>query len=105
MATSALQQWKKQQEELDKIRDAAKEEALEKANQAIADLTALGFNYRLVEGDRGDRVRRTRQRRDVPCPTCGFRTNPPHDLRAHRGHKKAFTEAELAEKGLTRVSD
>ena len=43
---------------------------------------------------------------DGPCTVCGFRTLPPHDARTHRyqGKKKAaFTNADLHEKGLTKV--
>jgi|SRR5579872_1126982 len=40
--------------------------------------------------------RKKRKKRDRPCPTCGFRTDPPHDKRQHRKHPESFTEKELA---------
>lgn len=95
----------------------AKKEALDAAHKAIADLNELGFDYRLVEGPGTPKVKRPprerseggaskRQVRDVPCPICEFRTEPHHDGRAHRSQepKRAFTEEELAERGLTKLA-
>jgi DNA repair exonuclease SbcCD ATPase subunit len=90
----------------------AKKEALDKAEKAIAELNELGFNYRLVEGASTARAPRKagaeatkRQTRDAPCPVCGFKTTPHHDGRAYRSQKtkKAFTDADLAKLGLTKV--
>ena len=49
--TSAIQRIKELDDERAKIVDQAKEEALQKAAQAVADLNALGLNYRLIIGN------------------------------------------------------
>src|SRR2546429_491285 len=94
----ALQQLKKTQEQA--VRD--REAVLKQVNLALEQLHMMGFHYRLV-AETEERVRETRRRRDKPCPTCGFRTEPPHDLRTHRSHKKPFTDDELAARGMRRV--
>jgi hypothetical protein len=106
-------------EERAKLLEDAKKEALEAAHRAIADLNALGFDFRLVEGHSASTARRPprertegeaskskRQARDTPCPICGFKTNPHHDGRAHRSQetKRPFTVEELSEKGLAKVA-
>jgi hypothetical protein len=48
---SAIQRIKELDDERAKLFDQAKEEALQKATQAVADLKALGLNYKLVGGD------------------------------------------------------
>lgn len=102
-------------EERGRIMGMAKEEALGRANEAIRALNDLGFNYRLSEGapnrrstDRAQGSRKgTRQvNAERPCPICGFRTDPPHDARAHRAQgnkKRAFTADELSAKGMRKV--
>jgi vacuolar-type H+-ATPase subunit H len=47
---SAIQRIKELEDERSKIFDQAKEEALQKATQAVADLNALGLNYHLTLG-------------------------------------------------------
>jgi hypothetical protein len=47
---SAIQRIKELDDERAKIFDQAKEEALQKATQAVADLNALGLNYQLTIG-------------------------------------------------------
>jgi hypothetical protein len=47
---SAIQRIKELDDERAKIFDQAKEEALQKATQAVADLNALGLNYQLTKG-------------------------------------------------------
>ena len=47
---SAIQRIKELDDERAKIFDQAKEEALQKATQAVADLNALGLNYHLTMG-------------------------------------------------------
>jgi vacuolar-type H+-ATPase subunit H len=47
---SAVQRIKELDDERAKIFDQAKEEALQKATQAVADLNALGLNYKLTMG-------------------------------------------------------
>jgi hypothetical protein len=49
--TSAIQRINELDDERAKIFDQAKEEALQKATQAVADLNALGLNYRLIIGN------------------------------------------------------
>lgn len=113
MATdnSVLDRLKKLDAEREKLLDEAKSEALAAAEAAIKDLNDLGFNYRLVEAGQRAAVKESGNGRrrsgpsDQPCPICQFKTDPPHDGRAHRSQKekKPFSPAELAEKGLTRV--
>jgi hypothetical protein len=109
---SAIEKLKALDEERSKLLGDVKSEALEMAHRALATLNGLGFHYRLVEGPQ--RVPRAgtgasraeegpkRHQRDVPCPVCGFKTDPLHDGRAHRSQttKRAFTEEELTERGL-----
>ena len=49
---SVLDKLKALDEERAKLLEDAKKEALEAAHRAIADLNALGFDFRLVEGSR-----------------------------------------------------
>ena len=111
---SVLDELKALNEQRDKLLEAAKREALEKAEKAVAELNELGFHYSLVEGAvRAPRKARAatgteapqRQARDVPCPICHFKTDPHHDGRAHRSQKtkKPFTDTELAKLSLTKV--
>jgi hypothetical protein len=108
---SAIQRIKELDEERARIFDQAKEEALERAKAAVAELNALGLHYTLVSGD-GKSARSPKAAasskgtvKEAPCSICEFQTSPPHDARAHRGQsrKKPFTAAELTEKGLTKV--
>ena len=112
---SVLDQLKSLDEQRTKLLEGAKKEALEAAQKAIADLNALGFDFKLVEGsgtarrpprERTEGEASKRQARDTPCPICEFRTEPHHDRRAHRSQetKRAFTEEELKDKGLTKVA-
>jgi hypothetical protein len=108
---SVLDELKALNEQRDKLLEAAKREALEKAEKAVAELNELGFRYSLVEGAlRAPRKTGTeapkRQARDVPCPICHFKTDPRHDGRAHRSQKtkKPFTDAELGKLSLTKVA-
>jgi hypothetical protein len=93
--------------------EGAKKEALDNAEKAVAELNELGFHYTLTEGAtttaRAPRNTATkaaqRQKKDVPCPICHFKTEPPHDGRLHRSQKakKPFTVEELMEKHLAKV--
>jgi hypothetical protein len=89
--------------------EGAKQEALEKAEMAVAELNELGFSYSLVEGASTARTLRKqptqRQTGDGPCSICNFKTSPHHDGRMHRSQKtkKPFTVEELMEKKLTKV--
>jgi hypothetical protein len=108
---SAIERIKELDEERARIFEHAKQEALQKANQAVADLNALGLDYELVSRDRKGGRRPTSAStprgtvKSAPCPICEFETSPPHDARSHRGQKtkKPFAAAELKEKGMEKV--
>ena len=111
---TTLQQLKKLDEERTKLLEGAKADALARAEEAINELTALGFDYELVEPAK-ETARKTRAVRKgmVPdhhpkgtCPICEYATKPPHDKRSHRSQtkKKPFTDAELAERNLVIVA-
>ena len=110
--SSVLEKLRILDEQRAKLIDGAKAEALEKAEKAVAELNELGFHYRLTEesGSSGAKTARRevgpkRERKDVPCPICGFKTTPLHDGRLHRRQekKKPFTAAELSERGLIKA--
>jgi hypothetical protein len=104
---SAIQRIKDLDAERATIFDQAKEEALEKAKVAVAELNALGLNYTLTAGPRAKAasVKGKRTIKAEACPICEFQTSPPHDGRTHRSQKRkaAFSAAELKEKGLVKV--
>jgi hypothetical protein len=109
---SPLEKIKSLREQQNTIIGAAKVEALEAAEKAVADLNSLGFDYRLVEGsEKVSKVIKSetvkRQSRDLPCSICGFKTEPAHDGRMHRSQatKKPFTAIELKERLLVKVDD
>jgi hypothetical protein len=95
----------------------AKNEALDNAEKAIAELNELGFRYTLTERvstsststPRAPRKTASeapkRQKKDGPCPICHVKTDPPHDGRMHRSQKakKPFSVEELMERHLTKV--
>lgn len=68
---STLDQIRKLEEQKNQLLNQAKQEALNKANDAIKELRELGFEYQLVQGDtptatvRGSGKRRTGIRDDV----------------------------------------
>src|SRR5205807_7003294 len=105
-----IQQIKKLDEERAKLLERAKADALARAEEAINELTALGFDYELTEPAR-ETARKARTVRNglVPdhhpkgtCPICEYATKPPHDKRSHRSQarKKPCMDAELAERNL-----
>ena len=108
---TTLQQLKKLDEERTKLLQGAKADALARAEEAINELTVLGFDYELVEPARATaRKARTARKASAPdhhpkgmCPKCGWATNPPQGNRSHKSQtkKKPFTDAELAAKGMT----
>jgi hypothetical protein len=55
---STLQQLKKLDEERAKLLESAKNDALTRAEEAINELVALGFDYEIVEPARGQHVKR-----------------------------------------------
>jgi hypothetical protein len=106
---SAIQRIKDLDAERASIFDQAKEEALEKAKAAVAELNALGLNYTLSDGA-GKQAKAAIGKgkgaiKAAACPICEFQTTPPHDGRTHRNQKKkaAFSAAELKEKGIVKV--
>jgi hypothetical protein len=106
---SAIQRIRDLDAERASIFDRAKEEALEKAKAAVAELNALGLNYTLTTGT-GKAAKRgpgkgKRTIKAAACPICEFQTTPPHDGRTHRSQKKKgpFSASELKEKGLVKV--
>lgn len=107
--TSVLARLKKLDAEREKLLGDAKAEALAKAEAALKELNDLGFSYRLVEGSQRVPAAKASGKRsgpsDQPCPICQFKTDPPHDGRAHRSQKdkKPFTPEELEAKGFTMV--
>jgi hypothetical protein len=111
---TTIEKIKKLDDERAKLLESAKADALARAEEAINELTALGFEYELVETARATaRKPRTARKASGPdhhpkgtCPICEFATNPPHDKRSHKSQtkKKPFTDAELAEKGMKMVA-
>jgi hypothetical protein len=86
----------------------ATQEAMDKANQAIAALNGLGHShtYKLVE-ERAKGKTTGGTREAAACSVCGFKTNPPHTARRHAkqgDNTKPFTAAELNEQGLEKVA-
>jgi hypothetical protein len=111
---TALQQIKKLDEERTKLLESVKADALARAEEAINELTALGFAYELVEPAGETTLRKTRTARKAPapdhhprgtCPICEYTTKPPHDKRSHRSQqkKRPFTADELNQRSLVRV--
>jgi hypothetical protein len=107
---SVLEKLKALDEERFALLEAAKAEAFEIANKAIAALGDLGLHYQLIETNPNlatsrSRPRAERKRSDGPCPVCGFKTEPSHDGRAHRSQKtkRPFSVTELSERGMKRA--
>src|SRR5262249_24061877 len=112
MARNAVQRIERLDAERTKLLDTAKREALDRTNQAVADLVALGFSYSIINGARRGRPRKavtktTRAKSGAPCPICEFATSPSHDARKHRfsqgKRKRPFTSKELSEIGLKKL--
>jgi hypothetical protein len=111
--TTVLEKLKALDAQRAQLLEGAKQEALDNAEKAVAELNELGFHYTLTEGEaastRGPRKSAAtglkRQPRDVPCPICKFKTTPHHDARMHRSQKtkKPFSTEELMEKHLSKV--
>jgi len=111
---TALQQIKKLDEERTKLLESAKADALARAEEAIHELAALGFDYELVEPTRETAPRKTGTARKASapdhhpkgtCPVCEYATKPPHDKRSHKSQqkKRPFTADELQQRSLVRV--
>jgi len=105
MASTTLDQLKQLDSQRTKIIENAKSEAMSKVQMALDDLNELGFSYVISEGGKGA-LRSVRERKDEPCPTCKFKTLPPHDGRRHRAQgskKKPFTNQELTRLGFVKA--
>ena len=103
---TAVERIKQLDVERERILSEAKNEALSKAQEAVAELKALGISYDLREAATPKRKPK-RQAKGGPCPICAFETAPPHDARRHRTQgddRRPFTADELAELGLTKVA-
>jgi DNA-binding protein H-NS len=111
---TTLQQIKKLDEERAKLLESAKADALARAEEAVNELTTLGFDYELVEPARGTALRKTRPARKAAapdhhprgtCPICEYATKPPHDKRSHKSQqkKRPFTADELDQRSFVRV--
>ena len=83
---------------------SAKADALQKATDAVSELNALGFQYRLTE-EAEKKLTVNHAPSDKPCTICGFKTEPFHDARSHPriGEKKPFTAEELTTRKLVKV--
>jgi len=79
--------------------EQARAAAIEQVDAGIAELKLLGFDFVLAPADMKPVRIVNRSPKDAPCPICAFKTNPPHDKRAHKGHAAAFTAEEIAAKG------
>jgi hypothetical protein len=111
---NAIARIKELQKEATSLMTAAKKEALDKINAALAELRELGFHYTLSGGG-ATKTRVTKRSgrkgartiKDAPCVICNFRTVPPHDARKHRftqgKKKKPFTPQELQKLGLKKA--
>jgi hypothetical protein len=110
---TTIEKIKKLDDERAKLLESAKADALGRAEEAINELTALGFEYDLVEPARATaRKPRIARKGSTPdhhpkgsCPICEYATNPPHDKRSHRSQtkKKPFTDAELDQRSMKRA--
>lgn len=95
--------------EADTLFGKAKDEALRKAREAVAELNSLGFAYDLIDDTK--KTKTTKSKRQAKsggaCPICTFETTPYHNGRQHRcqgDNKTPFTDAEFTELGLSKVS-
>jgi hypothetical protein len=112
MQKSAIEEINELKAELESKTAQAKAEALNKASEAIGFLRELGIDNDTILKELGFKGRSPAKAskegkppKDDLCPICHFRTDPPHDGRAHRGHakKRPLTAEELEKKGLTKV--
>ena len=97
---TAVQRLAKLDAERAEILATAKGDALQKANEAVEELNALGFHYLLYEEGEKPNGMTKGVPADAPCVLCGFKTSPPHDKRSHRTQepKQPFTATEGADK-------
>jgi hypothetical protein len=101
---TTIDKFKDLQLRADKVRNEAKQEALAKAKEALAELKDLGFTFQLIEHKETALGKGTVAA--GPCSLCKFETTPPHDGRAHRSQgdeKVPFTRAQLKKLGLQKL--
>jgi hypothetical protein len=101
---TAVQRLAKLDAERAEILASAKADALQKANEAVEELNALGFHYHLYDEDEKPNATTKGMPADAPCVICGFKTEKPHDKRAHKKHPGAFTDEELKQRGYVKVA-
>jgi hypothetical protein len=82
---------------------SAKGDALQKANEAVGELNALGFHYLLCEEADQPKASTKGTPSDAPCPICTFKTDPPHDKRSHKTHPGPFNEEDLKLRKMVRA--
>lgn len=82
---SVLDQIRKLEEQKSQLLQAAKQEALQKANQAIKELQELGYEYRLVAGD------------NTETRTGSRRTGIREEVLSHIKNADGITRAQLLE--------
>src|ERR1700733_2360841 len=73
---------------------SAKADALQKANEAVGELNALGFHYLLCEEGEKPTSKKGAPS-DAACSICSFKTIPPHDKRSHKTHPGPFNDEDL----------
>ena len=96
---------KKIDEKRNKIVTGLKEKSLAVIDRELELLAKLGFEYKLRKITSTPTGKGKVQ--DTPCSYCGFKTDPPHDGRAHRNQdpKGRFTAKELKKLNLVKVED
>ena len=100
---TALEQVRKLQEQLHKLSESAKDEALSQATEAVETLNSLGYHFVLTEEGKA-KPKKQRTKSTGVCPICDFATEPAHDGRRHKGReRRPFTKDELLELGLARI--
>jgi hypothetical protein len=102
---SPVQKLARLDQERAEILASAKADALQKANEAVGELNALGFHYLLCEEGDTPKTSKKGEPSDAACPICLYKTTPVHDRRSHKKQaiKAPFTDEELKQKGLVKV--
>jgi len=118
MPKSTVEQIQELDAQREQILTEAKTNALERAEEAVSELNALGFHYYIGETEKNIRSSMKMKAKRVAnksarhkpsteklCPICDFQTDPPHDRRSHRTQtrKRAFTDKELEAWGMARL--
>ncbi len=104
--STALERIRQLEAEKKSILEEAKTELFEQIGSAINGLADIGLYYKVVETEQKSTPnKRMKTGKARSCPLCQFDTVPPHDGRTHRSQstKKAFSEAELKDLGMTKA--